>query len=170
VETVYRTEDIEAGCDLPFERRWWRLQRVSWVILSLLLFAGMAGLFGHGPLSKAMVHPPGSALEVRYDRLARRETPSLLELRLDKSALVSGRVQIRINRALVDKMQLKQIVPEPLLAEPLADGVRFIFQTNPSCDSAFVVFSENPAMLGIVEAEVTVEGAEPVHFRQFVYP
>lgn len=170
METVYRTEDIEAGCDLPFERRWWRLQRVSWIILSFLLLGGMAGLFGHGPLSKATLHPPGSALEVRYDRLARRETPSLLELRLEKSALVSGRVQILLNRALVDKMQLKQIVPVPLLAEPRADGVRFVFQTDPSCDSAFIVFSENPTTPGLVDAEVTVEGADPVHFRQFVYP
>lgn len=170
METVYRTEDIEAGCDLPFERRWWRLQRISWVILSLLLLAGVAGLFGHGPLSRATVHPLGSALEVRYDRLARRETPSLLELRVETSALVSGRVRIRLNRELVDRMQLKQIVPTPLSSEPLADGARFIFQTDPSRDAAFIVFSENPTTPGLVDAEVTIEGEQPVRFRQFVYP
>jgi hypothetical protein len=170
VETVNRTEDIEAGCDLSFERRWWRLQRISWVILSLLLLGGVAGLFGHGPLGRATLHPPGSMLELHYDRLARRETPTFLELRLDKSAIASGRIRIRLNRALVDKMQIKQIVPQPLLAEPLADGARFTFQTDPSCDSAILVISENPASPGFIEAEVTVEGAEPVHFRQFVYP
>jgi hypothetical protein len=170
VESVYRTEDIEAGCDLPFERRWWRVQRISWVILPLLLLGGVMGLFGHGPLSKATAHPSGSQLEVRYDRLARRETPSLLQLRVDKAALASGRLRIRLNRELVDHMQLKQIVPTPLAAEPLADGARFLFQTDPTRDSAFIVFSENPSAPGIVEAEVTVEGAEPVRFRQFVYP
>lgn len=170
METVYRTDDIEAGCDLAFERRWWRLQRICWAILTLLLLGGVAGLFGHGPLSKATVHPSGSELEVRYDRLARRETPTLLELRVDKSALASGRLAIRLNRELVDRMQLKQIVPTPLAAEPLADGVRFFFQTDPTRDSAFIIFSENPTTPGIVESEVTLEGSETVRFRQFVYP
>lgn len=170
METVNRTEDIEAGCDLSFERRWWRIQRICWVILSLLLLGGLAGVFGHGPLSKATVNLPGSEVQVHYDWLARRETPSLLELRLGKAALVSGQIRIRLNRALLDRMQLKQIVPAPLVTEPLADGARFIFQTDPTRDSAFILFTENPASPGVVEAVVAVDGAEPVHFRQFIYP
>jgi hypothetical protein len=170
VETVSRTEDIEAGCDLPFEHCWWRIQSISWVILTLLLIGGVAGVFGHGPLSKTMVHPPGSQLQVGYDRLARRETPSLLELRLDKAALASGQVCIRLNRALVNQMQLKQIIPAPQAAEPLSDGARFVFQTDPTRDSAVIFFTENPTKPGIIEAEVAVEGAEPVRFRQFIYP
>jgi hypothetical protein len=170
VETVSRTDDIETGCDLPFENRWWRLQRICWIILVLLLLGGVAGVFGHGPLSKATIHPPGSELEICYDRLARRETPSLLQLRLEKAALASGQVRIRLNRALVDRMQLKQIVPQPLAAEPLADGVRFIFRTDPSRDSAFIVFIVDPTTPGLIESEVAIEGAAPVRFRQFVYP
>lgn len=170
VQSVNRIDDLESGCDLSFERRWWRIQRVGWVILSLLLVGGVAGVFGHGPLSKATVHPPGSGLQVRYDRLARRETPSLLELRLEKAALASGQVRIRLNRALVERMQLKQIVPPPLAAEPLADGARFVFPTDPTRDSAFIIFTENPATPGIVDGVVTVEGAKPVSFRQFIYP
>jgi hypothetical protein len=170
VESDDRMDDLESGCDLPFEHYWWRIQRICWVILGLLLLGGVVGVFGHGPLSHTTVHPSGSQVHVRYDWLARRETPSFLQLRLDKAALVSGQVRIRLNRALVDRMQLKQIVPTPLTAEPLADGVRFTFRTDPSCDSAMLVFTENPASPGFVEAEVAVEGAKPVRFRQFVYP
>jgi hypothetical protein len=170
VETVSRTEDIEAGCDPAFEQRWWRIQRTVWVILVLLLLAGLAGVFGHGPLSEATVHPPGSQLQVHYDRLARRETPSSLRLQLDKNALASGRVCIHLNRALLDRMLLKQIVPAPLASEPLTDGASFIFRTDPTRDTATIVFIENPTMPGFVDGEVTVEGAEPVRFRQFVFP
>lgn len=116
------------------------------------------------------MHPSGSLLHVRYDWLARQETPLFLQSRLDKAALASGQVRIRLNRALVDRMQLKQIVPAPLAAESLADGVRFTFRTDPAGDSAILVFTENPAAPGFVEAEVAVKGAKPVRFRQFIYP
>lgn len=170
LDTVSRTEDIEVGCDLDFERRWWRLQRIGWVIFVLLLIAGVLGLFGHGPWSKATANPPGSELRVCYDRLARRETPCILELHLEKAALTSTEVRIHLNRALVERMQLKEIVPVPVQAEPLADGARFLFRIDPSCDSAVIHFSENPTTPGIVDAEITVEGAQPVRFRQFIYP
>lgn len=170
MEPLSRTEDIEVGCDPGFEQRWWRIQGIIWVILVLMLAAGVAGVFGHGPLSEAMVHAPGSQVQVHYDRLARRETPSMLTLQLDKAALASGLVRIHLNRALLDRMQLKQIVPAPLAAEPLADGARFIFRTDPTNDSALLTFTENPSVPGFVEGEITVEGAEPVRFRQFVFP
>jgi hypothetical protein len=37
VETVNRTDDIEAGCDLCFEQRWWRIERVCWVVMSTIV-------------------------------------------------------------------------------------------------------------------------------------
>lgn len=170
METVSRTDDIELGCDLIFERRWWRIQRIGWVVLTLLLLGGVIGFFGHGPLSEATANPSGSEMQVQYDRLARRETPALLQLRLDKSAIASGEVRIRFNHALLDCMQLKQIIPEPVTTQPLADGARFIFRTDPTRESALIVFVANPTKPGLVESEVAIEGAEPVRFRQFVYP
>ena len=170
MQPLNRTEDIEAGCDPQFERHWWRIQRIIWSILVLVLLAGVVGLFGHGPLSEATVHPPGSQVQVHYDRLARRETPSLLKLTLEKAVVASGEVRIHLNRALLDQMELKQIVPPPLSTEPLSDGARFIFQTDPTRDSAILCFIENPTVPGFVDGVITIEGAEPVHIRQFVYP
>jgi hypothetical protein len=170
MDTVTRTDDIELGCDLTFERRWWRVQRIVWVILTLLILGGVVGIFGHGPLSEAMANPSGSGMQIYYDRLARRETPTQLQLRLEKAVIASGEVHIRLNRALLDCIQLKQIIPEPLATQPLADGARFIFRTDPTHDSALIVFLSSPTKPGFVESEVTVEGGEPVRFHQFVYP
>lgn len=171
MEPVSRTDDIEAGCDLSFERGWWRVQLICWVVLSLLLIAGVAGLLGKGPLSLATAQPPGGALRVRYERLARRETPALLELHLDRSAVARGQVRIRLNRALVERLRIKDIIPKPLATESLDDGARFTFATDPANDSAAIVFIHDPTTPGIIEGEVAVEGAErPVRFRQFVYP
>jgi hypothetical protein len=170
VETVNRTDDIEAGCDPCFEQRWWRIERVCWVVMSVLLLGGVAGAFGNGPLSKSTVHPPGGQVEVRYARLARRETPALLELRFDKQPVAVGKVRVRLNRELVHRLRIKEIIPAPQATEPMADGARFTFTTDPTSDSSAVVFVQDPSTPGIVEGEVTVDGADPVRFRQFVYP
>lgn len=170
MESDKHTDDIDPCFDMPFERRWWSIQRIVWIFLVLVLLGGLAGVFGHGPLSRTSAQAPESHLRVGYDWVARRETPALLHLHLDKAALASGQVRIRLNHALVDQLQLKQIVPTPLAAEPLADGVRFVFRTDPSEDSATLIFTENPTAPGIVEAEVAVEGAKPARFRQFIYP
>ncbi len=170
MESVNRIDDLESGGDLPFERRWWRIQRTCWGILILLLLGGVAGLFGNGPLSTATANTPGGELQVRYERLARRETPAILELHLQRQAVASGQVRIRLNRELVSRLRIKNIVPAPMATEPLADGARFVFRTDPTLDSATVIFIEDPSTPGIIEGEAAVEGAEPVHFRQFVYP
>lgn len=171
MEPVSRIEDIEAGCDPAFERGWWRVQRICWVVFSILLLAGVAGLFGNGPLSRATAEPPGAELHVRYERLARRETPTILELHLDRPALASGQVRIRLNRELVQRLRIKDIIPAPLSTQPLAGGARFTFSTDPTLDSATIVFIQDPTVPGIVDGEVAIEGADQsVQVRQFVYP
>lgn len=170
METVSRTDEIEAGCDLAFERRWWSIQHVCWGVMFLLLVGGVTGLFGGGPLGKATTQPPGSDVQVHYEWLARRERPTILRLRLDKQAIASGRVQIRLNEEFVNRLRIKQIIPEPVGTEPLADGARYTFRTDPTLDSATVVFIQNPSSPGLVEGEVAVGDAAPVHIRQFVYP
>jgi hypothetical protein len=170
VSTVSRTDDIEVGCDPSFECRWWTIQRIGWGVMTLLLACGLAGVFGSGPLSKETIAPAGSHLQVRYERLARRETPTRLELLIQKPALLSGRVTVWLNRELLDNMQLQRIIPTPLMTEPLADGARFTFVVDPSMDATKVVFSQQPTTTGLYEGELAVEGAKPVRFRQFVYP
>lgn len=170
MESVNRVDDLELGCDLPFEHRWWRVQRICWGVLIVLLMSGVAGLFGNGPLSEATANSPDGELQVHYGRLIRRETPAILELRLQKQAIAGGQVRIRLNRALVSRLRIKTLVPLPLTTEPLTDGARFTFQTDPTVDSATVFFLEDPSTPGLVEGEVAVEGAEAVRFRQFVYP
>jgi hypothetical protein len=93
-----------------------------------------------------------------------------VEVRFDKQATAAGNVRVRLNRELVHRLRIKEIIPAPLATEPLADGARFTFATDPTSDSAAVVFVQDPSTPGIVEGEVAVDGADPVRFRQFVYP
>ena len=39
--------------DFPdFQRRSWRLRRLAWLLMALVLGAGAAGVFGRGPLAR----------------------------------------------------------------------------------------------------------------------
>ena len=170
MDTVHRTEDIEAGCDIAFETRWKRFQHICWVIMALLLLGGVSGALGSGPLSKATAVSVDGGVKTHYERLARRETPAILELRLDKSLISSGQVQIRLNREYVDRLRIKQIIPQPAAAELLADGARFTFHTDPAVESATVLFIQDPSTPGLVVGEVEVSGAAPLRLHHFVYP
>ncbi|HPO58399.1 MAG TPA: hypothetical protein PLV53_06100 [Anaerolineaceae bacterium] len=50
---------LQVDQDMPFQEKEWTAERAGWIIGLLLLLAGLAGLFGGGPLSRAA--PPGRA-------------------------------------------------------------------------------------------------------------
>src|SRR5947209_3552085 len=48
-------QNIEVGYDSDFLQRWMRFEKVAWVVMTVALAAGLAGVFGRGPLAKATV-------------------------------------------------------------------------------------------------------------------
>ena len=77
------SEDLHALATpekLEHIRRNWRVKRVGWVVLAILVLAGAAGLFGDGPLSSTIRSANGLTLE--FDRFVRRERPFTLKLNL----------------------------------------------------------------------------------------
>lgn len=43
-----RIGDLEISQDLEFQKRSWTIQRVGWVVIALLILAGLLGVFGKG--------------------------------------------------------------------------------------------------------------------------
>ena len=53
-DTVPKVDDtIAVGEDLEFQRKWWRFERVAWIIFALFVLADVLGLFGRGYLANA---------------------------------------------------------------------------------------------------------------------
>ena len=63
--------DLEIEQDLGFEERAWRVQRVSWFIMFLVIALALIGLFGTGPLSSARTGSSGDEFSANYERFAR---------------------------------------------------------------------------------------------------
>lgn len=80
-DSVSKVDDaIAVGEDLNFQRRWWRFEREIWVAFALILVADMLGVFGRGYLSKAELHAPDKTLDVKYERVERASTPSIMTI------------------------------------------------------------------------------------------
>ena len=72
-----RVGDLEVSQDLDHEKKFWLVQRIGWALLFLLWLAGVAGLFGSGPLSGSTASAPDLRLE--YDRFVRGAPAELSE-------------------------------------------------------------------------------------------
>jgi hypothetical protein len=166
---IQRIGDLEISVDQEFQRREWRVERIGWGIMLLIIIAALLGLLGGpGPLSNTSVSS-GESLEVSYQRFAHLLEPNSLELRI---RLDQGQESVRVwlNQTYLENMQIEEIAPEPQSVEA-ADG-RFIydFALAAPVEEVRIVFHLNPEQFGTKQGAVGIEGGQSVELSQVVYP
>lgn len=155
--------------DLTFQRRFWKIQRIAWMIMGAALVAALLGFLGHGPFSRATLGGPDDPLRLDYDRLAQYEVASELSLRL----LAQGGkpAAVWIDREYLTKVQLDGIVPAPERTELSADRVTYLFALSSSGDQPVVItLYVRMKEAGRVRGAIGVAGGGSLSFRQFVFP
>jgi hypothetical protein len=162
--------ELDVGEDIDFERRWWRIQRTGQVVQTLVLVAGLAGLFGRGPLSNADAPSDRQGLRVHYERVARFRTPTILDVTIEKSALADSTAHIWISQRYLDALPVSRTMPQPREVILAANGQVYAFPVTPGADSARLRFYLEPGSLGSQRAAMGAAGARPVAFSQIVLP
>lgn len=148
----------------------WRLERVSWAVMALLVVATLLGAFGGGPLSHARSGSDDS-VELEYDRLLRAAAPTEYTLRVQPGIARDGRLDVRIDEGLMDMMQIDSIVPEPESATAGAGHTEFSFQVEAGSRApVHVVIVFQPATFGRFSGILAVDGVPPMPVSHFVYP
>lgn len=166
--TVQRVGDLEISEDKQFQQREWKMERIGWVLMMLLVIAGLLGLLGGpGLFSDATVAAPN--LQVNYSRFVH-----LLEdtsLRLSASP-VEGEdtIRISISNTLLEDMRIEGIVPEPESVEAASDHLTFSFQLQAPNEEAVVTFYLNPTQPGTKQGWLGIDGGRSVELSLFVYP
>jgi hypothetical protein len=160
-----RAGEFEVGHDPGFEARWWMVEKASWAVMLALLIAGVIGLFGRGPLAQHSVS--AGTTEIRYERVLRYKTPTVITVNTTAAA-AGGDLHVFVNRALLSRVQLERIVPQPIATFPRSDGALFLFR--PSGPSAEITLVEQPGQVGVVRGAIAVEGGPAAMLRQFVVP
>jgi hypothetical protein len=151
-----------------FHRREWAIHRAGWVLLALFLGAGVAGVFGNGPLARQRLVIGDNELE--FDRFARRGAPTQWRIKPGRSAQGDGVVVIRISANFVERYSIEAIIPEPRSAALSGTDVRFEFDASDPDPDAVIDFHVEPTRIGRSEGELGIGASQPLRVSQFIYP
>ena len=146
--------------EINFQKKEWVIYRIAWVLMGLFLIAGLAGLWGSGPLSKRKVQVKNFTLE--YERFGRVQKSFKLFLHLNSNKTSPS---VRINNDYFKSMQLVDIVPRPVLMKVIDKDL--ILEFGPAKNGT-ITFIIDPWKMGNHQLEITVDGRKE-KVNQYIY-
>lgn len=160
---------IAVGEDLRFQERWWGFERVVWVFFSLILLADVLGVFGRGWLAKAELKNPESAMHVKYERVERAMTPSVVSIQFDSQAVRNGSVQLYVSNSMVKDLGESRVIPQPEHSTIGDGGILYTFPAQ-GRDPLTVQLELQPSFPGIHPFTLQVPGMAATGSRVVVVP
>jgi hypothetical protein len=161
----------EIGEDEGFERRWQIAQRIAWLFLAVFVIAGLAGVFGRGPISSIRAASASGLATVEYDRFARFEAPAVLKVSVDPHAATNGSVSVLVSGPVLEALRIEQTSPRPLWVKAAPDGELFAFAAAGAGDRVSIRFGEEPRHTGHLTGRLQVDSrGGSVAISQIVYP
>ena len=159
---------VAVGEDLEFQRRWWKFERVIWSFFLLILLCDALGLFGRGWLAKAHTHTADGTLDVKYERIERASTPSIMTIQLGQPAIANGVAHLFVSQSIIKNLGAQRIAPQPASSTLGNGGITYTF---PATDvPATVTIALEPSFPGRHTFTVQVPGSDPVSGAVIVVP
>lgn len=161
-------EEIAVGEDLGFQRSWWTFERLVWMVFVVIIALDLAGLFGRGPLAHATIASADQSLRVRYERIQRTGTPSILTAEFDGSAIQHGQIELFVSDALVSGLGAQRIIPQPISTRVGGGGLLYTFPV--ASPPAIVRFELQPPGPGLFRFTLTAGLGNSVTGKTWVVP
>jgi hypothetical protein len=161
-------DEVAVGEDLEFQRKWWRFENAAWIIFTLIIILDLCGLFGRGPLAKAERRAADGAIDVKYERIERTDSPSIMSIQFGPSAIREGKIRLYVSDSLVKPLGTQRVIPAPESTLIGDGGLTYTFPA--SKPPASVDLALQPSGPGIFDFTVGVASGEPVHGRVVVVP
>jgi hypothetical protein len=161
-------DEVAVGEDLDFQRKWWRFENAAWVFFTLIIILDLGGLFGRGPIAKAERRTADGTVDVKYERIERTDSPSILSISFGQPAIQGGKIRLYVSKSLVKPLGTQRVIPAPQETILGDGGLTYTFPaTKPP---ASVDLALQPSGPGIYDFTLGVVGAEQVHARIVVVP
>ena len=161
-------DEIQVGENLDFQRKWWRFENVVWIFFSLIIVLDLAGLFGRGPIARAERHSPDGTINIKYERIERTDSPSILSIEFGPSAIQDGKINLYVSESLVKGLGTERVVPNPLVTAIGNGGLTYTFAASKV--PASVDLALEPSGPGLYDFTIGVVDATPIHAQVFVVP
>lgn len=127
VERVISGLEIDESIDLHIQS--WKIQPFAWGAISIFLVAGLAGLFGTGPLSTASLVQNG--VRVQYQQFHRQGLILPISIFSREKSL-----EIAFPHSFLEVCRIESIVPAPFFSKNEGDVMIYRF-TGPNCSFFF---------------------------------
>ncbi len=161
-------DEVAVGEDLQFQQKWWRFERVAWSFFAFLILLDLAGLFGRGPLAHHQLHAQDGSADIKYDRIARAESPSILDVNFGQSAIHDGKIKLFVSQSVVQELGNQRVIPSPESTAVGGGGLTYTFAANTL--PASIQFALQPSQPGIFHFVIQVIDAQPVKGTVVVMP
>ncbi len=162
-------DEVSVGEDLQFQEKWWRFERFLWSFFLLVLLLDLAGVFGRGPVAHHELHASDNSIDIKYDRIARAETPAILDVKLAPSVLHQGKIKLFVSQSFVEELGAQRVIPSPESTAIGGGGLTYTFLTTTTAPAS-VQFALQPSKPGLFHFVVQVIGAQPVKGTVVVMP
>lgn len=121
---------VAVGEDLRFQERWWTFERIVWIVFGFILLADVLGVFGRGWLAKAELKNENSGMQVKYERVQRAMTPSVVSIQFLPTAVHNGNVQLYVSNSIVKDLGESRVSPQPERSIIGDGGILYSFPTQ----------------------------------------
>ena len=135
------------------------VNHVALAVMALVVLAGALGVFGFGPLSSTT--RTGNGFAVTYDRFARNGAPLTFEFTIDDA----DNARVWLDTALLDAVQIEQVVPAATQQQRTADGATFRFAR-----AASATFDLTGDRVGLVRGRAGTSPDNAVPITLVMYP
>ena len=161
-------DEVAVGEDLDFQRRWWRIERMIWVLFTVLIVLDLLGCFGRGPLAKGHLKTQEGSLELNYERIERYGTPSVMTVQFGTAAVKDKHVHLWVSESLVKALGNQRIIPQPETSVDDEDGISYTFRAGPNRPT--IEFALQPNKIGAAELKLRVPDSEVLTAKILVMP
>lgn len=162
-------QQLDSAANLRHTRQEWRLERLGWLAIALLLSAAILGVFGPGLFSRRQAASESGGLKATYEATERYEAPASLHLTI-VPASGAETISLTVSRAFTDQVTLEEILPRPRAMTVTPEGLRLDFTAAgfPSTGVPILIRYKNDHF-GPLRYELSL-GPESVRINQFVLP
>lgn len=158
---------LEIETDRAFQERLWTLQRVSWIVMTLLLIAAVLGLTGGGGM---LAHGTarGESVTVDYPRITRWQAADTMTVEVENR---TGPFEITLDKRFGELFAIERTNPQASATAAVPDGHRLTFNLGAEPGRRTITFelrARKPALP--TKILIGFEGELPLTFRTIALP
>lgn len=169
-EEVKRVGDLDIEEDLSAQQLRWKIQRLGWAVVALILLCALLGLLGgKGPLNSRTVGDSGNPIQAQYQPFGRLDAQTPLRVAI-RPRQADSPVQVWLSQSYLEAVDIERVTPEPSEQKVDEDRVTYSFRQVSRQQPATITFFVKPSRWGSLSGEVGAPGAAPLSLMQFSYP